>query len=299
MPETVTCHQCGSTQTSPQPQKTRLLKMNEAFGLCRCSNCTLLFLSPRPTAKELATLYAQETFFQAENVTRLARHPVFYGARMQRLERWKPQRGTMLGIGCLEGGFALGEARKRGWQVLAVEFVQSVADFARQEQGLEVLHAPTWDLSGLQDRKFDAIYSHILEHVPDPRGTLRRCRELLHPDGILMLEVPNQFHSLKDKIKEAVFGLLGSRALPHFYGEASPHFHLNYFTPATIRRMLASEGFEVLELRTYLGDHPFYLANPRARRLQKAIYAIGGFFERGPSIELIARLRPPHAIPAA
>ena len=83
--------------------------------------------------------------------------------------------------------------------------------------------------------------------------------------------------------------IAGARFDHWFFGEVAAEFHMTFFDPRTLRRTLAAEGFEVLELRTYLPKHPVYLANPRGRWLQEALYRFGGRFERGPSIEVIAR----------
>ncbi|MBK7971871.1 MAG: methyltransferase domain-containing protein [Deltaproteobacteria bacterium] len=128
-----------------------------------------------------------------------------------------------------------------------------------------------------------------LEHVPDPRRTLRQCRDLLVDGGLLLIDVPNQFHSLKDRLKMAGRGVAGARFDHWFFGEVAAEFHMTFFDPRTLRRALAEEGFEVLELRTHLPWHPVYLANPRGRWIQEMLYRIGGRFERGPSIEVIAR----------
>ena len=289
MPERAACNACGSHQREPHAGKTRFLGIGPPHEVCRCADCGLIFLSPRPTLDELEALYAAEPYYRADNATRGAARLSFYGKRMDRLERWLPKRGSMLGIGCLEGGYALEVARSRGWQVVGVEFVQTLANHARRQLELEVVSAGGWDLSCLAGRQFDAIYGHSLEHVPDPRTTLRQCRALLRLGGVLMLEVPNQFRSLKDSVRGLIVNVLGARSQGLFVRPSSAHFHLYYFHPDTLRRLLASEGFEVIELRTYLPRHPVYRFNRRLRWVQEAIYAVGGPFERGPMIEVIAR----------
>jgi hypothetical protein len=289
MPEIVPCNLCGSTAAVPEPRKTRFLGLIEPFAVCRCTSCGLIYLSPRPTPAELAALYGTEPYYSADNATRGASRRRFYGARMQRLEHWRPGRGALLGIGCLEGGYALEVAQSRGWDVLGVESVEALAAHARLELSIAIEPTSAWDLSRFAGRRFDAVYTHSFEHMPDARLTLRQCRALLGRDSVLMIEVPNQFHSLKDGLRDAIQSFGGARSTRLFYRAVSPHFHMFYFTPSTIRRLLTSEGFEVLELRTYLPSHPVYLMNPRARWLQEAIYAFGGLLGRGPTIEVIAR----------
>lgn len=288
MPEIVACALCNAPGV-PQPRKTRLLNLHEPYAVCRCVRCGFLFLNPRPTVDELAEMYATDPYYAADNATRGAARSRFYHGRMERLERWRPQRGRILGIGCLEGGYALEIARTRGWQVAAVEFSPILASHARTALGIDVREARAWDLSALRGERFDAIVSQSLEHVPDPGVTLEQCRELLAPDGLILLEVPNQFHAMIDVLKMAVVRAGG--AYGWFHRDLTFQFHTLYFTPRTIRRVLEYHQFEVLALRTYLPAHPLYLGKGTRRWLQRPIHAVGGLVGRGPCIEVIAGRR--------
>jgi 2-polyprenyl-3-methyl-5-hydroxy-6-metoxy-1,4-benzoquinol methylase len=292
VPERVSCALCGSRAAIAEPRRTQLLNMRPPCAVCRCGQCGFGFLNPRPTVAELAEMYLTDPYYAASNATRGATRTRFYHARMRRLERWRPQRGALLGVGCLEGGYALEVARRRGWEVAAVEFSPILADHARQVLGIDVRMARAWDLAEFSSHHFDAIVSQSLEHVPDPGVTLRQCRELLTPDGLLLLEVPNQFHALVDVLKMAVVRVAGERAYRWFHRDLTFEFHTLYFSPATIRRLLEREGFEVLALRTHLRAHPLYLGRGRRRWIQGPIHALGGLVNRGPCIEVIARPLP-------
>jgi SAM-dependent methyltransferase len=288
MPESVACAVCGSTAAVAEPRKTRLLNLRAPNAICRCGRCGFLYLNPRPTIEELAEMYTTDPYYAADNATRGATRRRFYHGRMARLERWRPERGSLLGIGCLEGGYALEIARARGWRVEAVEFSPILAEHARTALGIEVSVARAWDLVALRGDRFDAIFSQNLEHVPDPGVTLAQCRELLAPDGLLMLEVPNQFYSLIDVLKLAVSRIAGDGAYAWFHRDLTFEFHTLYFTPRTLRALLEREGFHVLALRTHLRAHPLYLGKGSRRWLQGPIHALGGLVNRGPCIEVIA-----------
>ena len=291
MPESVSCPLCGRGTGAVRPRETRLLNLHGPHAIRRCEHCGFLFLSPRPTVAELSRLYETDPYYAKDNATRGASRRRFYHDRMDRLERRRPERGDLLGIGCLEGGYALEVARTRGWRVAAVEFSTILAEHARTELGIDVAVSEAWDLTPYRGRRFDAIVSQSLEHVPDPHATLAQCREVLAPDGLLMLEVPNQFHSLVDLLKLGVVRAAGDTAFAWFHRDIAFEFHTLYFTPATLRALLAEEGFEVLDLRTHLRAHPLYLGKGRRRWLQGPIHTVGGWLGRGPGIEVIAGRR--------
>jgi len=289
MPETVRCPLCRRGAGTVESAKTRLLNLREPYAICRCEACGFLFLNPRPTVAELSEMYTSDPYYAEDNATRGAARRRFYHARMERLERWRPGRGDMLGIGCLEGGYALEVARARGWRVAAVEFSPILANHARTALGIDVKVSNAWDLSPFLGSRFNVIVSQSLEHVPDPRDTLAQCRDLLAPNGLLMLEVPNQFHSLIDLLKLAVVRIVGDGAFHWFHRDLTFEFHTLSFTPETLRELLAREGFEVLALRTHLRAHPLYLGKGWRRWLQGPIHTVGGLLNRGPCIEVIAR----------
>jgi SAM-dependent methyltransferase len=292
VPEIVGCPLCRGEGGSIEPRKTRLLNLREPYAICRCRACGFRFLNPRPTVGELSVMYTTDPYYAKDNATRGAGRRRFYHRRMERLERFRPERGDLLGIGCLEGGYALEVARARGWRVAAVEFSPILAEHARTALGIDVRLSEAWALSPFLGSRFDAIVSQSLEHVPDPRDTLARCRDLLAPGGLLMLEVPNQFHSLVDLLKLAVTRVAGDRAFTWFHRDLAFEFHTLYFTPRTLRALLAREGFDVLALRTHLLAHPLYLGRGRRRWLQGPIHALGGLLDRGPCIEVIAARQP-------
>lgn len=288
MPESVACALCGNPRSTPQPRKSAYLQVPDAYPVAMCEACGLIYLNPRPTVPELKELYHSHPYYRADNARRGAARTAFYDGRIARLEQHLPP-GRMLGIGCLEGGCALKVARSRGWQVEAVDFSHILAEHARRELDLHVIEADGWDLSGLGEQRYDVVYTHSFEHFPNPRAMLRDIRARLRPGGVLMLEAPNQFYALKDKVKGAGVALFGDHLRKRMLGDVAPHFHLYYFGPKTLRALLCAEGFEVEALRTYLPRHPVYLRNPRARWLQEALYAVGGLVGRGPSMEVVAR----------
>ena len=39
-------------------------------------------------------------------------------------------------------------------------------------------------------REWSIALMDVLEHLPDPAGTMRRCLDLLKPDGVLIIQTP-------------------------------------------------------------------------------------------------------------
>jgi SAM-dependent methyltransferase len=245
-------------------------------------------MSPRPTPQKLIEMYSKEPYFSRENANRGASRTDFYTARMHRLGQAAPQKGSLLGIGCLEGGYALEIAQELGWNVTGVESSEILSSYARENLSVDVRTVDSWDLSAIPENSFDAVYTHSFEHFSDPRTMLAHCHRVLKPGGTMMIEVPNQFYSLKDKIRKGIMRLLGANRYKVFRKPPPFDFHLFFYGKRTIRELLSKEGFDVARIKTYIPRHPVYLRNPKGKWIQEGLYAIGGLFGRGPSLEIVA-----------
>lgn len=78
------------------------------------------------------------------------------------------------------------------------------------------------------------VARHILEHCDDPLRFLAGVSEIMEPEAILVVEVPDCTKSLCLQDYAMVW-----------------EEHTLYFTPATVRSLFAAAGFEILSLRIH------------------------------------------------
>ncbi len=147
----------------------------------------------------------------------------------------------MLDLGCGAGQFLL-EMRERGWTVRGAELDSNAAAAGRRD-GLDIFGGTLHD-AAFPSAAFDYVRSnHSFEHIHNPREVLREIRRIVRPDGRLFIGVPN-LAGLMPKMWGTYWWYLGSPV--HTYG----------YTPASISRLLAEEGFQVEKIgynSTYAG----------------------------------------------
>lgn len=231
--ETVSCGLCRS-------EKRAVLYEIPPFAVARCSDCGLVYASPRPAAAALKETVYDEGYFNAEKGFGLAGHFDRGGAEARRrageLLAWVEKRapaGGLLDVGCA-GGFFLETAARRGWKASGIEISAAAAAHARNELGLDVAEGD-FASADFRDASFDVITMFdVVEHLPSPVDDLKRAHSLLRHGGRLFLVTPN-FDSLARRAHGAAWGLL------------EPEHHLFYFNRKTLRAAVEAAGFKIEE----------------------------------------------------
>lgn len=153
---------------------------------------------------------------------------------------------TVLDLGC--GSGALGQFLKetRDCTTDGVTLSQAEADHAQPHyRQVEVADLETADLGAMfGEKRYDYIVcADVLEHLRRPEAVLLLCRELLAPQGRLLISVPNAAYS----------GLLAELLEGEFrYREEGllDRTHLRFFTRRSLIRFLSEQRWDLDTLDT-------------------------------------------------
>lgn len=229
--EAVTCPMC---RMEPRPVAVDF----QGFHVARCLSCGLEFQSPRPVFSQLAeTVYGSTYHPPGEELVGSVRAQQF-ARQVSHLKALLPaSRRVLLDVGCGAGAF-LRFAEACGWQANGTDVVLT-EEARKMNRRLWEGQLPTISFSGA---RFDVVrFNHVLEHTQDPLAELRRARELLTPQGIVLIGVPN-LAGVSNRLKTWQSRLsLKGKPWKH-YGALH---HLWFFTPSTLTRMVAAAGFDV------------------------------------------------------
>lgn len=155
--------------------------------------------------------------------------------RELRLFRRHCTSGSVLDVGCSSGAFLwqLNRQFPGAYEILGTDVSGAPLDYA-ESRGVPVARGD-FLADSFSGKQFDAVTLWaVLEHLAEPRRFIEKTASLLKPNGFCFALVPN--------MKSLAVSLLGAR-----YRYIYPQ-HLNYFSAATLRKLVEKE-FQVLETR--------------------------------------------------
>jgi SAM-dependent methyltransferase len=217
------------------------------FRFLKCTGCGALFINPMPR-EHLAEIYPPNYY----SFTHALDSPVY------RVKQWLDARLLRGLLRSLKGDSlsALDVGGGTGWQLSLLQKIDprvrttqvvdidADAEAGAQELGHKYFHGRIQDFR--TDQKFDLVLMlNLIEHVDDPVGILRSTRELLTPQGIILVKTPNV-----DSLDHRIF------RHRHWAGYHCPR-HWVLFTRETFENAARLAGLKFREFR-YTQGAPFW-----------------------------------------
>ncbi|GAB6905320.1 hypothetical protein JCM12296A_11550 [Desulfosarcina cetonica] len=144
------------------------------------------------------------------------------------------QGSLVVELGCSSGNL-LSIFRRNDYRVIGVELDNYKVQNAIRYSGLEVLQCSVEDALDMLDEKVDLfIFSHVLEHILEPKTILKKCNDLLVRGGYVYIEFPNSY-----------LGKPTGKAWDEFKTILLESEHINNFSTKSISYLLSSCGFDV------------------------------------------------------
>jgi 2-polyprenyl-3-methyl-5-hydroxy-6-metoxy-1,4-benzoquinol methylase len=232
--ETIPCPGCGSS-------RARRALACDGFEFVRCSSCSLVYQNPRPVFEDVRRRYAGQYFaYELEN------ERVFFGLMklglrdigFNELTRGLPGPRSFLDIGCATG-MLIESMKGEGWDARGVDVCRESAEYGIAHRGVSIF-VGTLEEASFPAESFSIIhFSHLIEHVPDPRGFLGEVRRILAPNGCAIITTPNV-----DGFQARLFGKGWRSAIAD---------HLTLFSRRTLGKMVTESGFEIRQTVTWGG----------------------------------------------
>ncbi len=240
--ETVICDLCGL-----DVPKTLSHRSKDGFNVFTsiCRNCALVYINPRMTKEEYNRYY--QSFYRLDRAAKKGQNDhsleknfqearVFGAAFARRFKNYV-QPGLVLDVGSSTGGVLQGiRDEVSGVTLLGVEPSVAESEYAR-EKGIETENCLFEDFlakeKGVHPKNIFCIQS--LNHLLSPRKFIEWSHKTLDNGGFLFLAVKN----FRQQVRRA--------------GSFSSDIQIDHpymFTPETLRVLVESVGFEIVQFET-------------------------------------------------
>jgi 2-polyprenyl-3-methyl-5-hydroxy-6-metoxy-1,4-benzoquinol methylase len=210
----------------------KFLSERDGRRIIACDKCGYKHVVPMYTEEELEKFY--------ENVYSESTPSFLWYEKVENIKRFKKV-GKVLDIGCWEGQ-QLEHFMKTGWKCVGTELNKRAANVAISK-GIEVHQVSIREFFRRFDgEKWDVInIAYILEHIPNPFDFLNNLKSKLEKDGIMIVEVPNDFSPFQ-------LAYIAEHNIEPYWITLPDH--LNYFDRKGIENLLKRAGFRIIHGET-------------------------------------------------
>ncbi len=223
------------------------------YPIVSCERCGLRQMRPRDDDATLARAYGSLPADVEHQLDVAARK--LADSQMDLLTRHRAAPARLLDVGAGAGCF-LEAAAARGYDAGGLEPSAECVRLVRERVPSARMVHGSIESADIAPGSLDIVTLwDVLEHLTDPRATVRRLASWLAPGGLLALQLPD-----------------GSSLPARLFGASWPLLlreHLTYFDVPTMTRLLETEGYRVVTIRPCLRYFP--LAHLAARLRQAGV----------------------------
>jgi len=222
---------------------------NEEFSILIDAETNLLVTSPRPKDENLGAYYESENYISHSDAKKSLFDRLYQFVRnytlkqkIKLIDSFEFSEKRVLDIGAGTGDFLVA-CKNHGWEVEGVEPSIKANGIASLKLGSNL----KLDIADLMGQQYDVITMwHVLEHVPNLTTYIAQLKELLKPNGRIIVAVPNH-----QSFDAEYYG--------RFWAAYDVPRHLWHFSQKSIEKLFAIEKMNVVDTRPMKFD-AFYVS---------------------------------------
>lgn len=232
------CAVCDSTNIQEKFKIKDHSHTGEVFPVSECLDCGFHFTQDAPTGESIGPYYKSENYISHSDTQKGLFFKIYHLVRNYMLKKKRnlvntaveKNSGKILDIGTGTGYFP-NIMIQSGWQAEGIEQDEETRNYASSKFQFKVHE--TSALYNLSPESYDAITMwHVLEHVHDLQGYLKKINSILKPNGAFIVAVPNHTSFDQEYYKE-------------YWAAWDIPIHLWHFDASTMKKLMAKYGFKV------------------------------------------------------
>jgi len=224
----------------------------ELFQVFYCKNCLARFTQDIPGPDFINAYYKSKDYISHSNTSKGIINWLYQLVRKRTLRQkgklikkvTGKSEGSLLDVGCGVGAF-LHQMKLHGWKVTGLEPDEDARVMAKQLYDIEP--GAIEMINELPPGSFDAITLwHVLEHVHDLHGYIKKMKALLTEKGKLIIAVPN-------------YTSMDAAMYKEYWAAYDVPRHLYHFSPSSMQKLMEMHTLKIEKLKPMWYDS-FYVS---------------------------------------
>jgi 2-polyprenyl-3-methyl-5-hydroxy-6-metoxy-1,4-benzoquinol methylase len=212
----------------------------DSFDIYECGNCTLRFTQNVADEAHIGKYYQSAEYVSHSNTNKGIINKLYHLVRRKTLQQkqklierqTKLKTGYLLDVGAGTGAF-LHTMKQAGWDVVGLEPDEIARTNAEQLHQLTLL--PPNKLFSFSAKQFDTVTLwHVLEHVHRLHDYMQAFFNILKPNGVLVIAVPN-------------YTSYDAAVYKKFWAAYDVPRHLYHFSPQSMEALSTQHGFKIVQ----------------------------------------------------
>lgn len=211
---------------------------NEKFDLVYNKELDMLETTPVPSLDKLSSYYKSEEYISHTDASKTIFDKVYQFVKkinikhkLNVINSLLKEEKKLLDVGCGTGDF-LAACKINGYNVCGIEPNNKANEIATKKIGKSVYK----NLVDINESEFDIITLwHVLEHVPNLEDYIIKIKNLLKPNGILIIAVPN-------------FKSFDANYYKQYWAAFDVPRHLWHFSKTAIQKLFFKQQMRVINI---------------------------------------------------
>jgi ubiquinone/menaquinone biosynthesis C-methylase UbiE len=282
------CNLCGTNRDAKIMVEFCIQGIQTPMSILCCKNCGLVYTDENMKPEDIKVLYNKlgdfNTFCNYDQKLQIEEKTKIMSRYIKSTDK-----GNLLDVGCGQGHFLIYMIEK-GFNCYGVDVSRYFVEQGQKEHGIN-LFVGTLEEANYPNSFFTWVTAFdVLEHLQNPLVTLKEINRVLKKGGNLVFEVPNEntiFRFLAKIIFKISWGRV-SWPLERLYYP----FHLYYFSPKTINKLLKEAGYVVVQItakESYFTKYGLNSYSFLKRIILKSLVLLDSIFNTGAKFLVYAR----------